>query len=214
MITAASLSKFPSVTHAFYGRNDALPQVCTLKQIHSARAIIVDGHAQNLPEGDALVTKTPGFAIGVKTADCAPVLFFDPKAKVIGAAHAGWKGAKAGILECTIVAMEEVGANRTHILTAIGPCIQLGSYEVGKEFYEDFLHEHPDNTLFFEPKNEKYHFNLAGYVEAKLRQAGIGSVENCGIDTLTNEEDYSSFRRSTKRGEAFYGNQLSSICLC
>jgi YfiH family protein len=171
-------------------------------------------------EGDAMVTATPGLGLGILTADCAPVLFADPKAGVIGAAHAGWKGAlglKDGgsVLEATLEAMEKLGASRGRISAAIGPCISQANYEVGWEFRDRFLEEGLRQRRFFVPSDKEghYRFDLPGYVTHRLNQAGTGSVENLAVCTYPAENGFFSFRRTTHAGEPDYGRQISAIVL-
>lgn len=170
-------------------------------------------------EGDAMVTATPGLALGILTADCAPVLLADPKARVIGAAHAGWKGALGqegrGVLEATLEAMEKLGALRDRICAAIGPCISQGNYEVGFEFRDRFLELGLNQRRFFTPSDREghYRFDLAGYVTHRLTRAGISSVESLGVCTYPAENGFFSFRRTTHAKEPDYGRQVSAIVL-
>ncbi len=191
------------------------PEVVTLYQVHSATALTVDEQipACGRPKADALVTRTAGLAIGALTADCAPVLFADPHARVVAAAHAGWRGATAGILESAIAEMERLGGRRQRILAAIGPSINQASYEVGAEFKAALLAESADNARFFsqnEPKGRP-HFDLPGYVESRLLAAGVGLIERQSPCTYANESLFYSFRRSQHLGEADYGRQISAI---
>ena len=166
------------------------------------------------PDGDALATATPGIALGILTADCAPVLFADAEAKVIGAAHAGWKGALGGVIESVLAAMERLGADRTRIAAAVGPCIAQTSYEVGPEFRTRFLTE-PANARFFveSGKPDHFRFDLESYVVHRLGAAGVTNIEPLHADTFAREADFFSFRRTTHRGEANYGRQISAIAL-
>ncbi len=193
----------------------AEPEVFTLYQIHSATALAVEGqvHANGRPKADALVTRTPGLAIGTLTADCAPVLFADPEARVVGAAHAGWRGAKVGILEAAIAEMERLGGHRDRILAAIGPCINQTAYEVGPEFRAALIEGSPDNARFFHHSDPKVrpHFDLPGYVESRLEAAGLARIERQSPCTYVNESLFFSFRRSQHLGEADYGRQISAI---
>lgn len=168
-----------------------------------------------IPLGDALVTATPGIALGILTADCAPILFADEKARVIGAAHAGWKGALSGVIESTLTAMEMLGALRADISAAIGPCITQANYEVGAEFREQFLAASTDNAKFFLASNRPEHsrFDLESYAAARLAAAGVTNVERLSADTYARENDFFSFRRTTHRGEIEYGRQISAIVL-
>jgi len=191
-------------------------QLCTLYQIHSNNVVIVTAPWQGQgPEADALVTRMPGIAIGVLTADCAPVLLADAQAGVIGAAHAGWKGALAGVTDSAVAAMEELGAVRARIAAAVGPCIAQASYEVDAAFRERFLADATANAGFFLPgaRETRFQFGLEAYVAQRLERAGIGSVECCGSDTYAREADFYSYRRATHRGESDYGRDLSAIVL-
>jgi YfiH family protein len=197
-------------------------RLVSLSQIHSAIVHILpqqDGASQSRPQGDAMVTATPGLALGILTADCAPVLLADPQAKVIGAAHAGWKGALGkdggGVLEAALDAMEKLGASRNRIRAAIGPCISQDNYEVGWEFRDRFLEQGLAHRRFFVPsaKEGHYRFDLAGYAAHRLTAAGIESVETLGVCTYPPENGFFSFRRTTHAGESDYGRQISVIVL-
>lgn len=192
-----------------------LGDVQTLYQVHSARALIVDTlkAREELPEADALVTRTRGVPIGVLTADCSPVLFFDPEAKVAGAAHAGWKGALGGVLEATVEAMESLGATRQHIRAAIGPTISQQAYEVGPEFEAQFLAQDPSFSRFFKrtKKDSRPHFDLPALVHHRLQSAKLAIIERCAPCTYANESLFYSYRRATHRKEADYGRQISAI---
>jgi polyphenol oxidase len=185
-------------------------------QIHSPDAVVVSGPWQGTarPKADAMVTHTEGLAIGVTTADCGPILFVDPNARVIGAAHAGWKGALTGIVESTVDAMEKLGAERSGIVAAIGPLIRQHSYEVGGEFVERFLEHDAENALFFVPSSREGHamFDLAGFIRTRLENAGVLMIDDTGIDTYSDERFY-SYRRSVHRGEPDYGRHVHSIAL-
>lgn len=188
-------------------------QLLTLYQIHSAEVVTVEApFTGDRPQADALVTRAPGMVLGILTADCAPVLFADAEAGVIGAAHAGWKGAHGGVLEHTVAAMERLGAKRGRIAAVVGPCIAQASYEVGPEFIVRFAAE--DRARFFVPSVRAGHsqFDLAGFVVAQLERAGV-SAAALGIDTCVNEEAYFSYRRKTLRGEPDYGRHISAITL-
>jgi len=191
--------------------------IITLKQVHSAKVVVVTkafGKAPP-PEADALVTATPGLGLAVLTADCAPVLFAARKEKIIGAAHAGWKGAIGGVMEATIAEMEKLGAKKENIVAAIGPCIGPQSYEVGADFQKPFLDQDADHVKFFKPAAKEGHliFDLPGYVAHRLTRAGVSVVYDTQQDTLPNEQAYFSYRRACQRGEADYGRQLSVIAL-
>ena len=166
-------------------------------------------------EGDGMVTATPGLGLGILTADCAPVLFADAEAGVIGAAHAGWKGALGGVLEATLEAMERLGALRMRISAAIGPSISQKNYEVGADFRDRFLEAETKDERFFVPSDREGHFrfDLPGYAAHRLTQAGTGSVETLGICTYPAENGFFSFRRTTHAGEPDYGRQISAIVL-
>jgi polyphenol oxidase len=182
-----------------------------LHQIHSADVVAVaDPWGDDArPHADALVTDRPGVLIGVLTADCAPVLLTDREAGVVGAAHAGWKGAHGGVIANTVAAMEALGASRERIAAAVGPCIAQASYEVSDDFRALFG---PDDTRFFAPGAAgHWQFDLPAYVAATLRQAGIAAIEVLGRDTYEDAGSFYSFRRATHRGEATYGRQLSLI---
>jgi len=168
-----------------------------------------------IPPGDALVTATPGIALGILTADCAPVLFADAGTRVIGAAHAGWKGAIGGVVRETIAAMEALGANRKKIAAAIGPCIAQANYEVGAEFRDQFLAQNSTNADYFIDSDRAGHFrfDLESYVAERLRAAGIKDVTMLSADTYAREDDFFSFRRATHRSETNYGRQISAIVL-
>ncbi len=190
-------------------------QVLTLYQIHSAIALIVDRPIppHDLPKADALVTRTPGLVLGALAADCTPVLFADPEAKVVAAAHAGWRGAFTGVLEATITEMERLGANRRHIRAAVGPCINQPAYEVGPEFEERFVQTDAAYARYFvRPMlDARPHFDLPGFVEGRLAAAGIAEVERQSHCTFAGGSRFFSYRRTTKAGEPDYGRQISAI---
>ena len=190
-------------------------KLITLAQIHSAKVHVVGPSMVGHPEGDGLVTALPGLALGIQTADCAPVLFVEPQARVIGAAHAGWKGALGGVLEAVIAAMVGLGARRERIVVAIGPSIAQLNYEVGAEFRDRFLEANPANAMFFIPSTKSGHFqfDLPAYVLGRLTQAGIGDIADLGLCTYPAENGFFSFRRTTHRGEGDYGRQISAIVL-
>ena len=185
-------------------------------QIHSPDAVVVTGPWQGTtrPQADAMVTRTEGLAIGVTAADCGPILFVDPNTRVIGAAHAGWKGALTGIVESTVDAMEKLGAERSGIVAAIGPLIRQHSYEVGGEFVERFVEHDAENALFFVPSTREGHamFDLAGFIRTRLENAGVLMIDDTGIDTYSDERFY-SYRRSVHRREPDYGRHVHSIAL-
>ena len=194
------------------------PQLVSLSQVHSPIVHTLPAWGSETGkrlEGDAMVTATPGLALGILTADCAPVLLADPRAKVIGAAHAGWKGALGGVLEATVEAMEKLGAQRMRIQAVIGPSISQDAYEVGWDFRDRFLKLGLRNRRFFVPSDKEghYRFDLPGYAAHRLTAAGAGSVESLGGCTYPPENGYFSFRRTTHAGEPDYGRQISAIVL-
>ena len=183
-------------------------------QVHSADVVTVDGPTEARPKADAVVTATPGIALGILTADCQPVLFADRAAGVIGAAHAGWRGVLDGVLEATVEAMEILGATREGIRAVIGPAIGQRSYEVGQEFLERFMDEDPDHGRFFvNGADGKYLFDLTGFGLSRLRAAGVADAEWTGHCTYSDESRFYSYRRATHRGEADYGRLISAIRL-
>lgn len=199
------------VTEAMGVASDAL---VTVHQVHSARAIPVTGPMTIRPEADAMVTATPGILLGVLTADCQPVLFHDPKAGVIGAAHAGWRGAVDGILEATLDAMQDLGAQRSRISAVIGPTISQRAYEVGPEFLDRFRAEDKAALRFFaQGKGDRLLFDLPGYGLHRLRAAGVGHAEWTGHCTFSDPERFYSCRRTTHAGQADYGRLISVIRL-
>ena len=187
----------------------------TARQVHGTAAIVLDFCGAPRRQGDALATVVPGIALGILTADCAPVLFADPGARVVGAAHAGWRGALDGVLGAAVSAMEALGAERGRIVAAVGPCIGQASYEVGPEFRHRFESDDEDNARWFTrpPPGARPRFDLEGYVEAKLAALGIAQVTVAGADTCAEEELYFSYRRARLREEAGYGRALSAIAL-
>ncbi len=187
----------------------------TLAQIHSPIVHVVDSASDPArhPEGDAMVTATRGMLLGIQTADCAPVLLADAKAGVVGAAHAGWKGALHGVLESTVAAMEKLGSHRSDIAAAIGPAIARDDYEVGAEFRAAFLQQDAGSSSFFVGKENRVHFDLPGYVAYRLAKTGIGDMAELGLSTYPPENGFFSFRRTTHRKESDYGRQISAIVL-
>jgi YfiH family protein len=186
-------------------------------QIHSPVVVTVDEpwDANARPKADAIVTRAAGLAIAVSTADCGPILFADAKAGVIGAAHAGWRGAFSGVAEATIAAMEQCGADRSRIVAALGPMIRQQNYEVGPELVAQFTAADPSNERFFQNAPRAGHalFDLAGYVAARLARAGLGHVDDLGRCTYAEPETFFSYRRSVHRGEPDYGRHLNAIAL-
>jgi YfiH family protein len=190
--------------------------LATVHQVHSAEVVYATGPwpQDQRPYADALVTATPNLLLGILTADCAPVLFADAEARVVGAAHAGWKGALAGVTDTTIAAMEQLGASRERIIAAVGPCIAQPSYEVDDTFRARFIDADPVNARFFsQEEGGKPHFALEDYVVDRLQRAGIAQVEALAIDTYADPERFFSYRRATHRGEADYGRQIALIGL-
>jgi YfiH family protein len=187
----------------------------TLYQIHSNKVITVTGAFENRLEADGLVTNVPNIVLGILTADCTPVLFADNKAGVIGAAHAGWKGACSGILENTVAAMIELGASAANIHAVIGPTISQSSYEVGDEFYERFIGFAPENAKFFIPSKRDGHFmfDLPAYVESRLHTLNLAAITNVNRDTCSDPENFFSYRRCCLNNEGDYGRNLSVISL-
>ena len=187
----------------------------SVHQIHSPDAVVATGPwPGDKPRADALVTRTEGLAIGVTAADCGPILFVDPTARVIGAAHAGWKGALTGIIESTVEAMEKLGAERGGMVAAIGPLIRQHSYEVGGEFVERFLDADAGNAAYFIASERAGHsmFDLAGYIRMRLENAGVLMIDDIGVDTYSDERFY-SYRRSVHRKEPDYGRHVHAIAL-
>jgi YfiH family protein len=186
-------------------------------QIHSADVAIVDRSwvAGTRPRVDGFATKTPGYAIAAAAADCTPILFADGQARVIGAAHAGWKGALTGIAEATIDAMEKLGASRGRIVAAIGPLIRQQNYEVGPEFVARFVDADAANARFFIPSKKAGHsmFDLAGYVRMRLERAGVEHIDDLGLCTYADEKRFFSYRRSVHRNEPDYGRHIHAIAL-
>jgi purine-nucleoside/S-methyl-5'-thioadenosine phosphorylase / adenosine deaminase len=192
-------------------------QLATVHQVHSAKAVRVQRPwpEAERPQADALVTDRPGLLLGILTADCAPVLLADAAAGVVGAAHAGWRGALDGVTEAAIDLMEQLGAERDRIAAAVGPCIAKTSYEVDDAFRTRFLEADPANECFFAPgPAAKPHFDLSGYVRHRLIAAGIGEVESLRLDTYADPDRFFSYRRATHGGEPNYGRQISLIGLC
>jgi len=186
----------------------------SVHQVHSPDVATLTAPFSEKPKVDAMVTATPGLALGVLSADCQPVLFADTKAGVIGAAHAGWKGTQAGVLEATLDAMEALGADRARICAVIGPSISQRAYEVGPEFMEDFLLDDPDSDRFFAGgEGDRVQFDLPGYGLARLRAAGVGNAEWTGHCTYSDPARFFSYRRATHAGEADYGRLIAAIRL-
>lgn len=187
----------------------------SLHQVHSADVVTVTGPLARRPRADGLVTRMPGLALAITTADCQPVLFADAEAGVIGAVHAGWRGAFGGVIEAALTAMEHLGARREAITAVIGPCIGPRSYEVGAEFRAEFIAAAPENARFFTPGHaaSKHLFDLPGYSLARLHRAGVGRSRWTGEDTFTDAARFFSYRRATHAREPDYGRQLAVIRL-
>lgn len=198
--------------------NAVLPhaELVTVHQIHSPDVVTVTENValEARPQADAMVTNKPGLLLGILTADCVPVLFADDKAGVIGAAHAGWKGAISGVTDNTVAAMEALGADRSRIVCAIGPCIAQKSYEVDNGFYRRFAEEADENERFFASgKPGHWQFDIEGYVAARLAAAGVTRVECLGEDTYSQPDRFFSYRRSCHQNEPGYGREISLIGL-
>ena len=195
----------------------AADRLVTSRQIHSAVVVIVEQpwHREDAPSADAMVARVPGVALGVLAADCAPVLLHDPLARVIGAAHAGWRGALGGVIEATVARMAAIGAEPCRIHAGIGPCIGAASYEVGPEFPRPIMAEDASTKAYFTPAPRGGHwmFDLAAYVEYRLGRAGVLTVQRAHHDTAAEEEGFFSYRRACLRGETAYGLGLSAIAL-
>jgi YfiH family protein len=191
-------------------------ELATVYQVHSNKAYYVAEpwpHGER-PQADAMVTDRPGLILGILTADCAPVLFADSEAGIVGAAHAGWRGALAGITDSAIAAMEDIGASRSRIAAAIGPCIALPSYEVDEAFRDNFVEADPGNERFFiTAASGRLHFDLPAYVRHRLLDAGIEELETLHLDTYSNPDRFYSYRRATHMGDPDYGRQISMIGL-
>lgn len=192
-------------------------RLLTPYQIHSPDVVVADEPwtRENRPRADAIVTRVPRLAIGVSTADCGPLLFADSEAGVIGAAHAGWRGALTGVIEATIAAMEQLGASRDRITAALGPTIRQPNYEVGPEFVERFVAAEPGNARFFELSQRAGHamFDLTGYIAERIQRAGIVQFEDLGLCTCAEPDRFFSYRRTTLRGEPDYGRHINAIAL-
>src|SRR6476646_6234893 len=186
-------------------------------QIHSPDVVVVQEPwtRDSRPRADAVVTQVPRLAIGVSTADCGPLLFADSEAGVIGAAHAGWRGALSGVIEATVAAMERLGAGRNRIVAALGPTIRQPNYEVGPEFVERFVAADSGNARFFVPAQRDGHamFDLTGYIAERVRGMGIAQFEDLGLCTYAEPERFFSYRRTTQRGEPDYGRHVNAIAL-
>jgi len=223
-LQADNLGARPGVKHGFFTRAggarrffEGMRFICC-RQVHSAGCLTVAGEAwgeNNQPEADAMVSREKGIVLKIITADCVPVLFADVKAEIIGAAHAGWRGALSGIIENTVKAMEALGASRHGITAALGPCIWQQSYEVGPEFPVPFLDEDRNNAELFvsSPRAGHYLFDLPGYVIKKLRRCGVTDISPSPADTFTDEKRFFSYRRDCLRGAVSTGRLVSAIAL-
>jgi polyphenol oxidase len=189
----------------------------TCYQIHSPEVVVAETPwpASERPRADAIVTRTPNLAIGISTADCGPVLLADPEARVIGAAHAGWRGALTGVIEQTVAAMEKLGAKRGRILAAAGPMIRQRNYEVGQDLLDRFVAMEPNTVRFFKPAKRPGHsmFDLAGYVVSRLRRAEVAEIEDLGLCTYADPAQFYSYRRATHQTEPDYGRHINAIAL-
>ncbi|MEM8770854.1 MAG: peptidoglycan editing factor PgeF [Pseudomonadota bacterium] len=191
-------------------------RLLTTHQIHSAEVVHASGPwPEKAPKADAAITTTPGVALGVLAADCMPWLFADPDAGVIAAAHAGWRGALAGVLENTIEIMESFGADRARIRAALGPCLRQQNFEVGLDLLEAFVAKHEEAERFFAPgdSSDKRQFDLAGFGAWRLRRNGVEAIDDLNVCTLGQADRYFSYRASKRRNEPDYGRNLSAICL-
>jgi YfiH family protein len=193
---------------------DALVSV---HQVHSPDAVVVERlwQREERPRADGMATARPGLALGITTADCGPVLFADAEAGVVGAAHAGWKGALSGVLEATIGTMEGLGARRDRIVAVLGPMISQDAYEVGPELVAQFTAEEEGNARFFRPsaREGRSMFDLPAYIGARLERAGVGAFADLGLCTYSDEARFYSYRRATHRGEPDYGRLIAAIAL-
>jgi polyphenol oxidase len=192
-------------------------RLLTAHQVHSPQVAVaqIPWTIENRPRADAIVTRTRALAVGVTTADCGPILLAEPRAGVVGAAHAGWRGALAGVAEATVEAMERLGAERREIRAVLGPMIRQRNYEVGPDLIARFAAEDPANARFFVPAARAGHalFDLAGYIAARLGRAGIRQVEDLRLCTYADPARFFSFRRATHRAEADYGRHVNAIAL-
>ena len=192
-------------------------QLVTAYQVHSPDVVVVTKPwtHEDRPKVDGMVTTTPGIILGSLTADCGPILFADHGARVIAAAHAGWKGALSGITDSTVLKMEELGAKRENMAAVLGPTISQEAYEVGPEFIAAFLKSDPDNQAYFTASTRKGHhmFDLPKYLVDRMQSFGVGKVVDSGLCTYTRQDEYFSYRRTTHAGEKDYGRQIAAITL-
>jgi YfiH family protein len=191
--------------------NQPVDHLLSLYQIHSNQVITIAEPFTERPKADAMVTNQPGIILGILTADCAPILFHEPHTNIIGAAHAGWKGAVGGVIENTISAMQALGASIKHIVVTVGPSIAQSSYEVGQDMRNQF----PPESPHFAPgsTDNKYQFDLSGFVASRLQKTGIQQVNLLANDTYSEEDAFFSYRRTTHRGETDYGRHISAIMI-
>jgi len=189
--------------------------LATVYQTHSAIAHVLDRAPPAAPDGDGVITATPGLICAALSADCAPVLIADSQARIVAAVHAGWRGALGGVVAAAVTAMQDQGAQPARMIAAVGPCIGPASYEVGLDFLDQFLAAAPQSQGFFAPgvSNEKRLFDLPGFVLSRLREAGVAKAEWIGADTLADEALFFSNRRAVLRGDGDYGRLLSAIML-
>jgi YfiH family protein len=211
---SSDLSEIVAINRARVAEAMEVDHLAGMRQVHSADVAVIEGPDTEKPRADAMVTDRPGLALTVLTADCQPVLFADPQAGVIGAAHAGWRGALDGVLEATVEAMERLGAARARITAAIGPTISQRAYEVGPEFLDEFLADDPDNARFFaNGAGDRYLFDLPGFGLMRLRRAGVAEAVWTGHCTYSDPARFYSYRRSCHDREADYGRLISAIRL-
>ena len=216
-----ALSDRSHIEAALKEKNFNFTNIAFVNQIHSTEICVIDDvkkihGTQNLPKADAIVTNLPGLAIGIVTADCGPILLRDLQAQVIAAVHAGWRGARFGIIAAAVREMQKLGANIAQISADIGPMIHQESYRVGPEFIEEFLVESAENKKFFiEDKSSPgyYLFDLPGYVKEKLQQQNIKNIQDINIDTYANYKNYASYRKATHDKVADFGRNISLIMI-
>ena len=235
VITSKKISKNPNIVHGFFTRKGGESKGmynslnCSLRS--KDNFLHVNNNRKNAmeflslqtnmllspsdPKADAIVTKKSGLILGILTADCAPVILCDEKTKVIGIAHAGWRGAFLGVLESTVNKMENIGAKRSNIKAVIGPCISKKFYEVGNDLFQKFVKKNPKNKSFFtaSKKHSRYMFDLAGCICGILKKLNIGNVENLSLDTFSNPKKFFSYRRSVRKKENDFGRNLSVVML-
>lgn len=211
---SSDLSEIVAINRARVAEAMEVDHLAGMRQVHSADVAVIESHDGEKPRADAMVTDRPGIALTVLTADCQPVLFADVAAGVIGAAHAGWRGALDGVLEATVEAMERLGAARARITAAIGPTISQRAYEVGPEFLDEFLADDPGNARFFaNGQGDRYLFDLPGFGLMRLRRAGVTDAVWTGHCTYSDPGRFYSYRRSCHDREADYGRLISAIRL-